>query len=226
MNANRILTDAQIAQFRRAGLVFLPGFYDAAETREITAWVDEVAAWPEAPGRHMVDHEDSPLEPDRRMVQRIEDVTPCHPGFEKLFDRGRARGGGFKAHQDVQAGRDAYARYQVSILVSIDAADAADGCLELAAGWHDKGQIGAQHDRHPAAHALHHLQPRLRERPAGPRLRRQARRLPARYRAPRRQDLQVSGITVASPPAHPWRPEKEDKKRKKGTVPFFRALSN
>jgi len=94
MNANRIPTDAQIAQFRHDGLVFLPGFYDAAETREITAWVDEVAAWPEAPGRHMVYHEDSPLEPGRRMIQRIEDVTPFHPGFEKLFDRGRARGGG------------------------------------------------------------------------------------------------------------------------------------
>ena len=30
MNANRILTGARIAPFRRAGLVFLPGFYDAA----------------------------------------------------------------------------------------------------------------------------------------------------------------------------------------------------
>lgn len=92
MNANRILTDAQIAQFRRAGLVFLPGFYDAAETREITAWVDEVAAWPEAPGRHMVYHEDSLLEPGRRMVQRIEDVTPVPTRLREAVQPGpRAR---------------------------------------------------------------------------------------------------------------------------------------
>ncbi len=52
-------------------------------------------------------------------------------------------GDGFKAHQDVQAGGDAYARYQVSILVSMDTADAANGCLETAAGWHDKVPIGA-----------------------------------------------------------------------------------
>ena len=167
MNANQILTDAQVAQFRRDGFVFLPGFYDAAQTREIVSWVDEVAAWLEAPGRHMVYHEDSLLEPGRRIVQRIENVIPFHPGFERLFTQGRARaavaqlleepavlfkdkinfklpgGDGFKAHQDVQAGWDAYARYHVSILVSIDAADAANGCLEMAAGWHDKGPIGA-----------------------------------------------------------------------------------
>jgi ectoine hydroxylase-related dioxygenase (phytanoyl-CoA dioxygenase family) len=168
MNANQVLTDAQIAQFHRDGFVFLPGFYDAAETGEIVSWVDEVTAWPEAPGRHMVYHEDSLLEPGRRIVQRIEDVTSFHPGFEKLFTQGRARaavsqlleepavlfkdkinfklpgGDGFKAHQDVQAGWDAYARYHVSILVSIDPADAANGCLEMAAGWHGKGRIGAE----------------------------------------------------------------------------------
>ncbi len=52
-------------------------------------------------------------------------------------------GDGFKAHQNVQAGWEAYARYQVSILVSMDTADAAKGCLETAAGWHDMVPIGA-----------------------------------------------------------------------------------
>ncbi len=168
MTANQVLTDAQTAGFRRDGFVFLPGFYDAAETGEIVSWVDEVTAWPEAPGRHMVYHEDSLLEPGRRIVQRIEDVTPFHPGFEKLFTRGRASaaagqlleepamlfkdkinfklpgGDGFKAHQDVQAGWDVYARYHISMLVSIDAADTANGCLEIAAGWHHQGPIGAE----------------------------------------------------------------------------------
>ena len=86
MNANRILTDAQIAQFRRAGLVFLPGFYDAAETREITAWVDEVAAWTE----------------DNHVVVRVKDQGDGVPADERervfqSFYRGensRRRGAG------------------------------------------------------------------------------------------------------------------------------------
>ncbi len=168
MDRTGLLTDDEIETFRRDGFVFVPGFYDAAETDRITAWIDEVAAWPEAPGRHMVYHEDSMTTPGRRIVQRIEDVTPFHPGFETLFTRGRmaeaaARlaggpivlfkdkinfklpgGDGFKAHQDVQAGWDAYASYHLSVLVGIDTATEANGCLELAAGWHGRGRVGAQ----------------------------------------------------------------------------------
>jgi ectoine hydroxylase-related dioxygenase (phytanoyl-CoA dioxygenase family) len=134
----------------------------------ITGWIDEVAAWPEAPGRHMVYREDSLAAPGERIVQRIEDVTPFHAGLEDLFTRGpmieavprllgepavlfkdkinfKLPGGeGFKAHQDVQAGWNAYASYYVSVLVSIDAATEANGCLEMAAGWHDRGLVGAE----------------------------------------------------------------------------------
>ena len=45
-----VMTQDQIAAFRRDGFVFVPGFFDANETAAITAWTDEVAAWPEAPG--------------------------------------------------------------------------------------------------------------------------------------------------------------------------------
>jgi hypothetical protein len=168
MIPNQILTDAQIACCRRDGFVILPGFYDAAETEKIVSWVDEIAAWPEEPGRHMVYYEDSLVESGKRIVQRIEDVTPFHPGFEEMFNRSRASAAvsqlleepavlfkdkinfklpgsdGFKAHQDVQAGWVDYARYHISMLVSIDAANAANGYLEVAAGWHDKGSIGTE----------------------------------------------------------------------------------
>ena len=116
MNANQILTDAQIASFRRDGFVVLPGFYDAAETEKIVAWVDEIAAWPEEPAVLFKDKINFKL-----------------PGSD-----------GFKAHQDVQAGWDDYARCHISMLVSIDAANAANGYLEVAASWHDKGSIGTE----------------------------------------------------------------------------------
>jgi len=168
MDTTEPLTGEAIEAFRRDGFVFAPGFFDAAEMGTITGWIDEVAAWPEAPGRHMVYHEDSLTAPGERIVQRIEDVTPFHAGLKDLFTRGpmieavarllgepavlfkdkvnfKLPGGeGFKAHQDVQAGWNAYASYYVSVLVSIDTATEANGCLEMAAGWHDRGLVGAE----------------------------------------------------------------------------------
>ena len=162
------LTRDQIDSFKRDGFVFVPGFFNAEEIRRVTAWTDEITAWPEAPGRHMVYYEDSLSAPDTRVVQRIEDVTPFHAGFKDMFTAGpmvdavaelldepavlfkdkinfkMPGGDGFKAHQDVQAGWDAYASYYVTVLVGIDAATEANGCLELAAGWHDRGLVGAE----------------------------------------------------------------------------------
>jgi hypothetical protein len=162
------LTDEQIDAFRRDGFVFAPGFFDAAAMRDITAWTEEVTAWPEAPGRHMVYYEDSQSEPGRRVVHRIEDLTPFHARFRDLYSRGpmiqavsalfgepaalfkdkinfkMPGGDGFKAHQDVQAGWDTYASYYITALVSIDAATIENGCLEMAAGWHDRGLVGRE----------------------------------------------------------------------------------
>ncbi len=49
MDEIEILTDAQTAAFRRDGFAFAAGFYDRAEMAAISAWIEEVAAWPEAP---------------------------------------------------------------------------------------------------------------------------------------------------------------------------------
>ncbi len=87
-----ILTADQIAAFHRDGFVHVPGFYGADDMARITAWTEEVADWPEQPGRHMVYHEDSLRAPGTRVVQRIEDVTPFHAGFRGLFAEGRMPG--------------------------------------------------------------------------------------------------------------------------------------
>lgn len=160
------LASEQIAAFHRDGFVCAPTFFDADEMRRITDWTEEVDAWLEEPGRHMVYHEASLTEPGTRVVQRIGDLTPFHEGFRALYLRGRVQaavstlldepatlfkdkinfklpgGDGFKAHQDVQAGWNAYAKYCITALVSIDAATTENGCLEMAAGWHRKGLVG------------------------------------------------------------------------------------
>lgn len=166
MQEHRILTQEQVEAFQRDGFIFIPGFAGEAEMRDITAWTEEVTAWPEEPGRHMVYREDSLSEPGKRILQRIEDLTPYHAGFRKLFLESRMRdavsdllgeeavlfkdkinfklpgGDGFKVHQDAQAGWNDYAGYYITGLISIDAATAENGCLELAARFHDKGLVG------------------------------------------------------------------------------------
>ena len=164
----RALDEAQLAAFRRDGFVFVPGFFDASRTAEITRWIDELTARREEVGKHWVYHEDSVDEPKRRLIQRIEKFTEVDARFARLFDVGRlhmavsellgerallfkekinykmAGGPGFKAHQDSQAGWGAYAGTFVTALVTIDPSTLANGCLEAAAGWHTRGLVGEE----------------------------------------------------------------------------------
>jgi hypothetical protein len=165
--AARSPTDADRAAMARDGFVVVRGLFDAAETRDLLRWTDEVAGAPEVPGRHMVYYEDSLTEPGRRVVQRIENFCPFHPGFDQLVRGGRLLdwvGGligpavlfkdkinfklpgasGFKAHQDQQAGWTRYAPLFVTALVTLDPATIENGCLELVAGRHRDGLIGEE----------------------------------------------------------------------------------
>jgi 2-aminoethylphosphonate dioxygenase len=164
--ARPVLTAAQIDRFARDGFVVVPDLYSAEDMHTVAAWTAEISAWPEMPGRHMVYYEDSVLETGKRIVQRIENFAPYHQGFHRLFAEGRMYravselfgedailfkdkinykmpgGDGFKPHQDAQAGWNAYARYYITVLASIDAATLENGCLELVAGRHRNGLAG------------------------------------------------------------------------------------
>ena len=160
------LTDTQIEAFQRDGFLVSRAFYDAREIAAVGRWTDEIAAWPQVPGRHMMYFEDSQLEPDRRILSRMENFYPYHDAFARLFDADKLRGSvaqllgedavlfkdkinfklpggdGFKPHQDVQAGWNRYASVHISVLVCIDPATPENGCLELAAGKHAHGLVG------------------------------------------------------------------------------------
>ena len=150
------------------GYLVVRGFFDAAATGGILRWPAQLAATPERPGQHWVYHEASLAEPGQRVIQRIENFCPYHPGFDALVRHGAlARwtaalmGGpvalfkekinfkmpgapGFKAHQDQQAGWSRYAPLFVTALVTIDPATTENGCLELVPGRHREGLIGAE----------------------------------------------------------------------------------
>ena len=165
-NKPGVLGAEQIAAFKRDGFVFAPGFYAPQEMAEITAWTEELSAWPEEPGRHMVYYEDDLKQPGARVVQRIEYFTGFHAGFGRLFTSGRMTqavsellaepaalfkekinfkmpgGDGFKPHQDAQAGWNDYGSFYITAMVSIDESTLENGCLEVVAGWHDRGLVG------------------------------------------------------------------------------------
>ncbi|NDD31507.1 MAG: phytanoyl-CoA dioxygenase family protein [Proteobacteria bacterium] len=126
----------------------------------LSAWCDEVEGWTEGERPHWVYREDSLTAPGKRIVSRIERFVPEHAALHHLITSGplpeaaaRLLGepvvlfkdkinlklpgaGPFKAHQDVQAGWTRYAQRYITAMVAVDAADEANGCLEIASGRH------------------------------------------------------------------------------------------
>ena len=161
------LTREQVALFQADGFVIVPGLFGAAELEQIDAWAEEVHAWPETAGRHMMYFEESCAD-SGRILNRIENVLPYHGGFHALAVGPKMQGacgqlfgepavlfkdkinfkmpggGGFEAHQDVQAGWARYASLHITALISIDKTTRANGCLEMAKGFHDRGLIGSE----------------------------------------------------------------------------------
>lgn len=161
-----MLTNEQLTDFERDGFLVVKAMYDEDEMRNVLAWTEEVSNYPEVPAKYMMYFEQSKLDPEKRILSRIEDFEPWHEGFSRLFNDDRMKGyttqlfgeeavlykdkinfkmpggDGFKAHQDVQAGWDRYAKLHITVLVSIDASTLENGCLEMAAGQHWNGLIG------------------------------------------------------------------------------------
>ena len=163
-----VLTAEQVADFKRDGFLVVRGLFDAKDMKAIAAWTDEVEAWPETAGRHMMYFETSLKSDGARLLNRLENFYPFHDGFRNLFDGDKLRaasselfgeeavlykdkinfklpgGDGFELHQDQQAGWGTYADFFITALVSIDAATTENGCLELVAGLHADGLIGEE----------------------------------------------------------------------------------
>ena len=158
----------QLDHYAKHGWLAAYGFFSPEETAQITRWTEEVAAWPEEPGKAMVYYEPSLLDPSKKVVQRIENFTPYHEGFDRLINHSRLTqavealfdgaavlykekinfkapgGAGFEPHQDQQAGWSTYAPNFVTALVSIDHATLENGCLEMTDAPRYAGLIGQE----------------------------------------------------------------------------------
>lgn len=161
-----MLTKAQIQRFHEDGYLVVRGMYEADRITDISHWSDDILAWQEEAGRHMVYYEDSVIAGAGKVVSRVENFCPFHKPFDKLMREGplietvsqllgeqavlfkekinmkMPGGDGFKPHQDAQAGWNRYAGFYITALVSVDPATVKNGCLEMVKGWHDKGLVG------------------------------------------------------------------------------------
>lgn len=157
-----VLTDGQIADFHRDGFVYLPGVF-ADEIGLIESWVKEVAEARERPDYIWVYHEKSLKMDNADLINRIEKVAPFHDGFAELTEVLKPAnaqllgepavlfkekinykmpgGGGFKAHQDSQAGWWDYADFFITTMVCIDESTVENGCLQMVAGHHKRGLL-------------------------------------------------------------------------------------
>ena len=188
MNTQRILSEAQIAQFTRDGFLVVRGMYAPDEVAEISAWTDEVAHYPEVAGKYMMYFEKSRSD-GSRILCRIENFVPYHPGFSKLITARRMQqavtelfgeeavlfkdkinfklpgGDGFKEHQDVQAGWDEFADLHITAMIAIDETNEANGSLEMIPGMHTQGVLGSMwapltdEDTHHVQYQAVHCQP-------------------------------------------------------------------
>jgi len=162
----RYLSEAELSSFHRDGFLVIRQMYSHREIGELSRWIDDLFARRHEIGRQMTYYEDSLLTRGGKILSRIENFVDDHDRFRAFVydDRmvGRVNelfgepsvlfkekvnfklsgGDGFKPHQDIQPGWDAYASYFISVLVTVDDSTELNGCLELAAGHHVRGRIG------------------------------------------------------------------------------------
>ena len=161
--ATPVLGDGHVADFHRDGYVVLRGGLGAADMKRIERWTRELAEFPEEAGKHWVYHEKSLLDPAKELIGRIENIAPFHAGFAELtrvlkepvtrllgedavlfkekLNFKMPGGGGFKMHQDSQAGWWDYADFFITVMVCIDEATLDNGCLKMVAGHHKRGLL-------------------------------------------------------------------------------------
>jgi hypothetical protein len=142
-------------QFRRHGYVWLRGFFTSGETDELRRWTDEIAGWPETPGRWMRYYERPAGDPGAKMLARIENFFPYHAGLAALFSSARVMdaladccgepvvlfkdkinfklsgGAGFAPHQDAPAYVDFGVGHHLTLMAPADAFTEDNGCLEV-----------------------------------------------------------------------------------------------
>ncbi|HTO56790.1 MAG TPA: phytanoyl-CoA dioxygenase family protein [Pseudomonadales bacterium] len=147
------ISDAQTSFWKSHGYLHVDGALDPNACAELAAWVDDLAARPESPGRWMKYFE--PIGGERRLC-RVENFIQYHAGLDRLIAGPRtlamvgallgepaalfkekinfklAGGAGFAPHQDAPAFTSFGQSLHITLMISVDATTPENGCLDIA----------------------------------------------------------------------------------------------
>lgn len=157
------LSAEQMAHWKKHGFIVLSDFYGQHVRDNIVKWCDDLATWPETPGKWMKYFEKN-INGERQLC-RVENFIDYHKEMDELA-RGAAtlklvsdlmnepaaifkekinfkfpNGSGFKPHQDAPAFVSFNQRYHITMMVAIDDCTIANGCLQLVTGGANKPEI-------------------------------------------------------------------------------------
>ena len=144
------------SHWARHGWLWLRHFHTQPEVGDLARWTDEIAGWPEVPGRWMRYYERRGGAAETRMLARIENFVPYHEGLAALLASPRLMallaelagepvvlfkdkinfklpgGAGFAPHQDAPAYVDFGVEHHLTVMIPVDAFTRDNGCLEMA----------------------------------------------------------------------------------------------
>lgn len=163
-----MLDAAQLEHWRRHRYLLLEGALSPPDRTALSSWVDDLAGWPETPGRWMKYFESGPG--GARQLCRVENFLPFHAGlrgflarpallellaalldepallFKEKINYKLPGGAGFAPHQDAPAFASFGQRYHVTLMVGVDATTPGNGCLELVRGHGETGLLPQAED--------------------------------------------------------------------------------
>jgi len=150
-----MLDAGQRQHWKEHGWLWLRGLLSPAEVQDLRRWTDEMAAWPEAPGKWMRYYERLG-DGSGKMLARIENFMPYSEGlaamllsrrmlsllgelcgepvvlFKDKINLKLPGGKGFAPHQDAPAYVDFGVEHHLTVMVPVDAFTHENGCLEIA----------------------------------------------------------------------------------------------
>jgi len=165
---NYYLSAEQIEEFDLTGVLIVKSeeIWTPDEMKLLINSVNEMDNWLDSPGKYMKYYESSKLDPNQKILSRIENFTQYNPGlnyfcngnkliqtcsqlfgeqsilYKEKINYKLPGGQGFVPHQDVAAGWWMYGQsLHISVLVCIDPATISNGCLEVCYNSHRVGML-------------------------------------------------------------------------------------